>query len=113
MSNYERCVIDPGQFPVFEAPDGSREVQGLISAASCGANDMAAGLWWLHPGEECDTDIHPDRFPVRKGMVVYIPQGGEHQTFNTGDEDLCYFWTFAPPPGGQSLAEKQGWKQVS
>ena len=131
MSNYENCVIDPGQFPIFEALDGSREVQGLISAESCDAEDMAAGVWWLHPGEECDTDIHPDaseiyyvvsgegvlrlgddRYPVRKGMVVYIPQGVEHQTFNTGDEDLCYFWTFAPPPSGQSLAERQGWKHV-
>ena len=60
MSDYESCVIDPGQFPVFEALDGSREVQGLISAESCDAQDMAAGLWWLHPGEQCDTDIHPD-----------------------------------------------------
>jgi mannose-6-phosphate isomerase-like protein (cupin superfamily) len=131
MSSFERCVIDPGEVARYAAVDGSREVQGLISQESCDAADMAAGLWWLHPGEQCDTDIHPDaseiyyvvsgegilrlgeeKFPVRKGMVVYIPQGVEHQTFNTGDEDLCYFWTFAPPPGGQSLAERQGWQRV-
>ena len=131
MSHYEQCVIDPESFPVWEAPDGSRRVQSLISSESCGAPDMAAGLWWLKPGEECETDIHPDaseiyyvvsgagvlrlgeeRFQVRQGMTVYIPMGVEHQTFNTGTEDLCYYWAFAPPPSGPSKAEEQGWKQL-
>ena len=131
MSHYEQCVIDPESFPVWEAPDGSRRVQSLISSESCGAPDMAAGLWWLKPGEECETEIPPaasesyyvvsgagvlrlgeERFQVRKGMTVYIPMGVEHQTFNTGTEDLCYYWAFAPPPSGPSKPEEQGWKQL-
>ena len=131
MPKFDRCVIDPAALPRWGAPDGSREVQGLISAESCGADDLAAGLWWLHPGEECETDIHPDaseiyyvvsgqgvlrlgdeKYEVRKGMTVYIPMGVEHQTMNTGDEDLCYYWAFAPPPSEPSKAEEQGWKQL-
>ncbi|MBQ10908.1 MAG: cupin [Planctomyces sp.] len=132
MAEFERCIIDPGSLPSWEAPDGSRRVQGLISAESCGAEDLAAGLWWLHPGEECEPDVHPDaselyyvvsgqgvlrlgdeKYEVRAGMTIYIPMGVEHQTCNTGDEDLCYYWAFAPPPSGPSKAEEQGWKQVS
>ena len=131
MPKYDRCVIEPELNPLWEAPDGSRQVQGLISSESCGAEDIAAGLWWLHPGEECEPDIHPDaseiyyvvsgqgilrlgedKYEVRKGMTIYIPMGVEHQTFNTGEEDLCYYWAFAPPPGGPSKAELQGWKRL-
>ena len=131
MPEYERCVIDPASLPRWGAPDGSREVQGLMSSETCGANDVAAGLWWLHPGEECETDIHPDaseiyyvvsgqgilrlgdeKYEVRQGMTVYIPMGVEHQTMNTGDEDLCYYWAFTPPPSEPSKAEEQGWEQL-
>ena len=63
-------VIDPESFPVWEAPDGSRRVQSLISSESCGAPDMAAGLWWLKPGEECETDIHPDA-----SEIYYVVSG--------------------------------------
>jgi len=131
MPEYDKCVIDPESFPVWEAPDASRQVQDLITSASCSADDMCAGLWSLHPGEECDPDIHPDaseiyyvvrgngilrlgdeEYPVRKGMAVYIPMGVEHQTRNTGTDDLCYFWAFAPPPSGRSKREEQNWRKV-
>ena len=103
----------------------------MINGDGCGADGISAGLWWLHPGEECETDIHPDaveiyyvvsgegilrlgdeKYEVRKGMTVYIPMGVEHQTRNTGDEDLCYFWAFSPPPIGPSKREEQNWKQI-
>ena len=44
-------------------------------------------------------------------MTVYIPMDVEHQTRNTGEEDLCCFWDFAPPPSGPSKREQQNWKQ--
>ena len=131
MPQFDKCVIDPNSVPLWEAPDGSRQVQDLIHSESCGADGICAGLWWLHPGEECETDIHPDAaeiyyvvsgkgilrlgdetYEVRKGMTVYIPMGVEHQTRNTGDEDLCYFWAFAPPPSGPSKREEQNWNQI-
>ena len=131
MPQYTNCVLDPSSFQLWEAPDGSRMVQDLITEQSCGATDMCAGLWWLHPGEECEPDIHPDaaeiyyvaagqgilrlgdeEHAVRQGMTVYIPMGVEHQTRNTGDVDLCYFWVFAPPPGGPSKREEQNWKPL-
>ena len=65
---------------------------------------VVSGAGVLRLGEE--------RFQVRQGMTVYIPMGVEHQTFNTGTEDLCYYWAFAPPPSGPSKAEEQGWKQL-
>ena len=131
MPEYDRCIIDPESLPLWEAPDNSRQVRDLITQANCGAEDVAAGLWWLHPGEESDPDVHPDateiyyvvsgegalrlgdeEYVVRKGMAVYIPMGVEHQTRNTGEEDLCYFWTFAPPPSGPAKREEQNWRQV-
>ena len=63
-------MIDPGEVARYAAVDGSREVQGLISQESCDAADMAAGLWWLHPGEQCDTDIHPDA-----SEIYYVVSG--------------------------------------
>ena len=41
-------------------------------------------------------------------MTVYIPAGVVHQSFNDGDEDLCYFYAFAPPPLEPSKVETQG-----
>ena len=45
-------------------------------------------------------------------MTVYIPARVVHQSFNDGDEDLCYFYAFAPPPLEPSKVETQGWHQV-
>ena len=45
-------------------------------------------------------------------MTIYIPIDVEHQTRNTGEEDLCCFWDFAPPPSGLSKREQQNWKQI-
>ena len=44
-------------------------------------------------------------------MTVYIPIAFEHQARNTGEEDLCCFWDFAPP-SGPSKREQQNWKQI-
>ena len=60
MPKYANCVIEPDRHPLCQAPDGSREVTPLITGEICGAESCSAGLWWLHPGQECTPDIHPD-----------------------------------------------------
>ena len=119
MSKYANCVIDPEGFPVWEAQDQSRCVSPLITDESCGSDRMLTGLWRLHPGHESDMDVHPaedeiyyvvsgegklvmgdEEYIVRKGMTVFIPANVHHQSFNTGDEDLVYYFIFTPAPVG-------------
>jgi hypothetical protein len=46
-------------------------VQDLIHGESCGADGIRVGLWWLHPGEECENDILPD------AVEIYYALNGE------------------------------------
>lgn len=131
MSKYANCVIEPDGFPVWEAQDNSRNVCPLITEDSCGSDRMLTGLWRLHPGHESDPDIHPqedeiyyvvsgegklvmggEAYAVRKGMTVFIPANVPHQSFNDGDEDLVYYFIFAPAPAGPSKQEEQGWVKI-
>lgn len=124
-------VLDSKDLPIWQAPDGSRKVNLMISKEACGAEDMSAGLFWLAPGHETVADIHPEsaelyyvvsgegrlvmdgeEFRVAKGMSVYIPAGVEHQSFNNGTEELCYFYAFAPPPPGAAKQEAEGWTKI-
>ena len=131
MTKYAKCVIDPKQAPVWEAPDRSRTVSPLIGPDECGADEMVTGLWILRPGERSEPDIHPDaaeiyfvvcgegrlllgdeEYTVRKGMTIYIPRGVVHQTFNEADEDLGYYFIFAPPPTGPPRQEAENWTKI-
>ncbi|HCK72361.1 MAG TPA: hypothetical protein DHW38_12350 [Planctomycetaceae bacterium] len=131
MAKHDKCVIDPASSPVWEAPDGSRTVSPLIGPDECGANEMVTGLWILRPGHQSEPDIHPDaaeiyyvvsgegklllddeEYTVKEGMTVYIPQGVVHQTFNTGESDLGYYFIFAPPPGGPPRQEAESWNKI-
>lgn len=131
MSEYDRCVIEPERLPTWEALDGSRCVTPLISREACGSGRMLTGLWRLHPGCRSDPDVHPDAdeiyfvvagrgrlvlgdeaHAVREGMTVFIPANVPHQSFNTGDDDLVYYFIFAPAPAGPSKQEAQGWKRI-
>ena len=128
MSKFASCVIEPEHLPRWEAPDESRCVTPLITNESCESQAMLTGLWRLYPGRESEPDIHPDadeiyfvvsgkgklllgdeEYTVQKGMTVFIPANVTHQSFNTGDEDLVYYFIFSPPPGGPSKQEAQGW----
>ena len=131
MASHPEWVLDPKDFPIWQALDESRKVNLMIDEKTCGATDIAAGLFWLAPGHETQADVHPDsaeiyyvvsgkgrlvmdgeEFQVSKGMAVYIPAGVNHQSFNTGDEELCYFYAFAPPQPGPTKQEEQGWKRI-
>lgn len=130
MKKYENCVIDPQTFPYWQARDESRRVAPLIGPESCDAHGLCTGLWWLAPGNKSEPDIHPDaaevyfvvsgegrltlgdeEFTVSKGMTVYIPAGVVHQTVNTGDEELCYYFVFGPIPSETPKFEAQDWKR--
>ena len=131
MSNYSKYIIEPDDFPTWEAQDKSRCVTPLITPDSCESIKMVTGLWRLHPGQESEPDLHPvedevyfvvsgtgklvlgdEEFVVSKGMTVFIPANVHHQSFNNGDEDLVYYFIFAPPPGGPSKQEAQGWVKL-
>ena len=131
MGKYSNCVIDPATAPTWEAPDGSRTVSPLIGPAECGAEEMVTGLWILRPGQQSEPDIHPDAaeiyyvvcgegtlmlgeesYQVRQGMTVYIPRGVTHQTFNNGDQDLGYYFIFAPPPTGPTRQDAENWNKI-
>jgi len=53
-----------------------------------------------------------ETYQVHKGMSVFIPENVHHQSFNDGDEDLVYYFIFAPPPGGTPKQEAQGWVKI-
>ena len=131
QQKHPEWVIDPKEFAVWQAQNDSRRVNVLVAPETCGATDIAAGMFWLHPGHETQLDIHPEsaeiyyviggegrlvmdeeEFRVKKGMTVYIPAGVSHQSFNEGTEDLCYFYAFAPPPPGPAKQQEQGWKRM-
>ena len=131
MPEYERCVVKPGELPVWQAPDKSRKVSSLIDEKICGAQAVSGGMFWLAPGQQSEPDIHPhseevyyvvrgagrlvlgdEEYRVSEGMSVYIPAGVHHQSFNDGNKELVYFWVFGPPPKEPSKAEEQGWAQV-
>ena len=131
MGKYTNCVIQPDQHALWQAPDGSREVTPLITQETCGAKTCSAGLWWLRPGQECTPDIHPDadelyyvvsgqgtlllgdeEYEVSAGMAVFIPRNVTHQSFNSGVEDLCYYWVFSPQPTEPAKQDAQGWNRL-
>ena len=85
----------------------------------------------MRPGHQSEPDIHPaaaeiyyvvsgegklllddEEYTVKEGMTVYIPQGVVHQTFNTGENDLGYYFIFAPPPGGPPRQEAESWNKI-
>lgn len=131
MRKYANCVIQADQHAMWQAPDGSREVAPLITEETCGAQSCSAGLWWLRPGQECSLDIHPDadelyyvvsgrgklllgdeEYTVHAGMTVFIPRNVTHQSLNTGEEDLCYYWVFAPQPTTPPKQDIQEWNRL-
>lgn len=131
MTKHTEWVIDQNDYPIWQAPNLSRKVSLLVSKENCGAEHISAGSFWLAPGHETVADIHPDaeelyyvvsgegrlvmdgeEFRVSKGMTVYIPAGVTHQSFNDGDEELCYFYAFGPPPTGPSKQEGEGWVKI-
>jgi len=50
-----------------------------------------------------------EEFIVSKGMTIFMPANVHHQSFNSGNEDLIYYFTFAPPRvGRRSKKQKTG-----
>ena len=103
--------------PVFRSADRRQRICRLISEETCGTKRTAAGLYWLAPGHTHEVDVHPrseeiyyvvqgrgvlrldgDPHRVEAGMAVHIPAGVRHQTTNTGEEELVYFYVYVPPP---------------
>ncbi|MEE2993334.1 MAG: cupin domain-containing protein [Gemmatimonadota bacterium] len=131
MLKYGNCIIEQDQCPTWEAQNISRCVTPLITPESCGSQKMVTGLWQLYPGHESERDIHPDadeiyyvvsgegtlvldeeEYTVRQGMSVLIPANVHHQSFNNGDENLIYYYIFAPPPSGPTKQKAQGWVKL-
>lgn len=113
----ERRTVRAKDVPVMQSADGTQRICFLIGEATSGTKNVAAGLYWLAPGCTHDPDVHPKseeiyyvvqgrgvlaldgtKHDVEPGMAVHIPAGVSHQTTNTGDEELCYFYAYVPPP---------------
>ncbi|QLH76291.1 cupin domain-containing protein [Halosimplex rubrum] len=89
-----------------------------------GSERLSAGVVQLEPGEGHDLHEHPDSDEilyflagegeqtvdgdtreVGAGEMVYIPEGVEHGTQNTGWETLKLLAVYAPPGPESELAE--------
>ena len=131
MKQHAERVIDSRELPVWQSPDGARRVSPGVGRDNCGAKGICTSLFWLAPGQETVLDVHQgseeiyyvvsgearlllegETFRVAKGMTVYIPAGASHQSINTGEEDLCYFCAFSPPPAGPWRHETENWPRV-
>jgi len=130
MAKFDQCLIDPKRYPKWQARNASRENQPLITQQSVGSELLCSGMWWLHPGHCSAPDIHDadelyyviggqgkivlddEEHVVRQGMSVYIPCNVTHQTFNDDDEDLIYYWVFAPPPTGSAKQDLENWVEM-
>jgi mannose-6-phosphate isomerase-like protein (cupin superfamily) len=113
----ERRTVRVEDVPVMQSPDKTQRICFLIGAATSGTKNTAAGLYWLAPGCTHEPDVHPhseeiyyvvqgrgvlrlddEPHDVEPGMAVHIPAGVAHQTTNTGEDELCYFYVYVPPP---------------
>ena len=60
MRSHPEWVMDQKDFPIWLAPNEARRVSLLVGKETCGAQRLAAGLFWLAPGRETGADSHPD-----------------------------------------------------
>ncbi|WP_123535692.1 cupin domain-containing protein [Halosimplex salinum] len=89
-----------------------------------GSERLSAGVVQLEPGEGHDLHEHPDSDEilyflagegeqtvagdtreVSAGEMIYVPEGVEHGTRNTGWETLKLLAVYAPPGPESELAE--------
>ena len=131
MALHPEWVMDPEKLPVWQSRDGARRISPLVAGDTCSARGLYTAMFWVAPGRRTLPDVHPDAeeiyyvvsgqarlvmgeetFEVSRGMTVYVPEGVTHQSFNTGNEDLCYFCVFSPPPAGPRIHEAQNWLRI-
>jgi len=89
-----------------------------------GAQKFSMGIVLLAPGKGHATHTHPgceevlyvisgvgkqtvlgEEKDLKPGMVVFIPEGAEHSTFNTGWETLKLVAVYDPPGPEKALRE--------
>lgn len=123
-------VVRPNEEPIFECFAPPRRVQVLVDKNLSGSENICAGFFILVPGEKSVPDVHTDmeeiyyikqgrgvlilggeQYDIEEGVVVYIPKGMEHQSINTGDEDLSLFWVFTPHVR-EYRHIKENWKRI-
>ena len=92
-----------------------------------GAKKFSAGVVLLEPGKGHDTHTHPgceeilyvvsgygkqtvlgEETDLKPGMLVFIPEGAEHSTVNTGWEMLKLLAIYDPPGPEIALRELPG-----
>jgi mannose-6-phosphate isomerase-like protein (cupin superfamily) len=127
VTDQPQRIVDPEQMPVWQDKSRTQKLTRLLNDEICGAKTLSVGMYWLAPGQKTIVDVHPNseevyyvvqgkgtlivdgvEGEVRGGMAVHIPAGAGHQSINTGDGDLCYFYVYAPPPKERDLS-KLGW----
>jgi oxalate decarboxylase/phosphoglucose isomerase-like protein (cupin superfamily) len=101
----------------------------LNSPAVTGAEKFSAGIVLLAPGKGHTTHAHPgceeilyvvsgygkqtvqdQTQDLKPGMMVFIPEGVDHSTVNTGWELLKLVAIYAPPGPEETLRDLPGCK---
>jgi quercetin dioxygenase-like cupin family protein len=90
-------------------------MRNLVGPRTCGAENIRFGYNIFpsksgtgihrHPGEEAFyilkgegfLRVEGEKHPFRPGCFMYIPSDVEHQTVNTGEEELHYLFVVSPP----------------
>jgi len=127
-----RRIVKSSEAPIYAAPPGypPRKIQVLIDGKTVGSRCVTMGFFILPPGKMSLADVHPEveevyyvtqgrgyimmdkrRYELEPGTSIYIPPGVEHQSFNTGGEELKILWIF-PHHLKSYIHEVQGWTRA-
>jgi oxalate decarboxylase/phosphoglucose isomerase-like protein (cupin superfamily) len=79
-------MLKPGEGHASHSHPGTEEILYVVSGV----------------GKQTVLDKEADLVP---GMLVFIPEGAEHSTFNTGWEPLKLIAVYAPPGPEEALRE--------
>ena len=123
-------IVDQNQIPEYEAPSPyTRFARALVDPALIKDAPMSIGLFRYKPGQigpahkhDTETEVYyvlegrgtvsldGQTVELRKGVVVYIRPGVEHETKNTGDDEMMFLGIFAPALDFTAI--KKQWKSV-
>lgn len=57
-----------------------------------------------------EVTIEDETYELEENTAIYIPPGHDHETVNTGDQEMEFLAIFAPPYSFQEIEEE--WEQV-
>ena len=70
MADGMRYVFKVTDVPLIQSPDGTMRDSVMITEDTCGSDQYTAGLFWVRPGTDGHSDVHP-----AQDEVYYIISG--------------------------------------